>query len=146
MLIWYFKPLLNQCHYIYFYIFIFCMGWESNNNTPWKIIIRVLWLCLTHWGRVTHICVSNLNIIGSDNGLSPVRCQAIIRTNAAILLVWHLGTNFSEIWMEIDISSFKKMHFKMSSAKWRPSCLGLIVRTGQVLWRPNQRCSMKLNI
>ena len=33
---------------------------------------------LTHWGRVTHICVSKLTIIGSDNGLSPDRRQAII--------------------------------------------------------------------
>ena len=28
---------------------------------------------LTHWGRVTHICVSELTTIGSDNGLSPDR-------------------------------------------------------------------------
>ena len=27
----------------------------------------------THWSRVTHICVSKLTIIGSDNGLSPGR-------------------------------------------------------------------------
>ena len=33
---------------------------------------------LTHWGRVTHICVSKLSILGSDNGLSPGRRQAII--------------------------------------------------------------------
>ena len=33
---------------------------------------------LTHWGRVTHICVSKLTSIGSDNGLSPGRRQAII--------------------------------------------------------------------
>ena len=33
---------------------------------------------LTHWGRVTHICVDKLTIIGSDNGLSPGRRQAII--------------------------------------------------------------------
>ena len=33
---------------------------------------------LTHWGRVTHICVSKLTIIGSYNGLSPGRRQAII--------------------------------------------------------------------
>ena len=33
---------------------------------------------LTHWGRATHICVSELTIIGSDNGLSPERPQAII--------------------------------------------------------------------
>ena len=40
---------------------------------------------LTHWGRVTHICLGNLAIIGSDNGLSPSRRQAIIWTNAGIL-------------------------------------------------------------
>ena len=33
---------------------------------------------LTHWGRVTHICVNKITIIGSDNGLSPERLQAII--------------------------------------------------------------------
>ena len=37
---------------------------------------------LTHWGRVTHICLDNLTIIGSDNGLSLGRRQAIIWTNA----------------------------------------------------------------
>ena len=42
---------------------------------------------LTHWGRLMHICVSKLNIIGSDNGLSPGRRQAIIWTNAGILLI-----------------------------------------------------------
>ena len=52
---------------------------------------------LTHWGRVTHICNGNLTIIGSDNGLSPDRRQAIIWTNAGILLIGPLGTNFSEI-------------------------------------------------
>ena len=39
-----------------------------------------MWV-LTHWGRVTHICVGKLTIIGSDNGLSPERRQAIIWTN-----------------------------------------------------------------
>ena len=52
---------------------------------------------LTHWGRVTHICVTYLAIIGSDNGLSPSRRQAIIWTNAGILLIRTLRTNFSEI-------------------------------------------------
>ena len=84
---------------------------------------------LTHWGRVTHICVSNLTTIGSDNGLSPGRCQAIIWTNAGILLIGPLGTNFNEILIEIHIFSFKKIHFKMSSGKWRPFCLGLNVLT-----------------
>ena len=80
---------------------------------------------LTHWGRVTHICVSKLTIIVSDNGLSPGRRQATIWTNAGILLSRPLRTNFSEILIRIKRFSFKKMHFKMSSAKWRPFCLGL---------------------
>ena len=80
---------------------------------------------LTHWGRVTHICVSDLTSICSDNGLSPGRRQAIIRTNAGILLIRPLGTNFSEFSVEILIFSFKKMRLKVLSAKRRPFCLGL---------------------
>ena len=85
------------------------------------------WYCLTHWGRVTHNCVGKLTIIGSDNGLSPGRRQAIIITSAGILLIGTLGTNFSEILSEIHTFSFKKMHLKMSSGKRRPFCLGLNV-------------------
>ena len=33
----------------------------------------------------------------TDNGLSPVRRQAIIWTNAGILLIWPLGRNLGEI-------------------------------------------------
>ena len=88
---------------------------------------------LTHWGQVTHICVSNPTIIGSDNGLSPWRRQAIIWYNAGILLIRRLGTNFSEILIGIQTFSFKKMHLKMSSAKWRPFCLGLnVLMTGTI--------------
>ena len=72
-----------------------------------------------------HICVSKLSIIGSDNGLSPGRRQAIIWTNAGILLIGTLGTNFSEILREIHSFSFKKMHLKMSSAGGRLFSLGL---------------------
>ena len=82
---------------------------------------------LTHRGRVTHICIGNLAIIGSDNGLSPGRRQAITWTNVGILLIGPLGTNFSEIIIEINTFSFKKIHLKMSSGKWRPVCLGLNV-------------------
>ena len=39
--------------------------------------------------------------IGSGNGLSPVRCQAIPWTYAALLWIGPLGTNFSELWIEI---------------------------------------------
>ena len=95
---------------------------------------------LTHWGRVTHICVSKLNIIGSDNGLSPGRCQAINWTNAGILLIGPLGTHFNEILIAIHTFSFKKIHLKMSSGKWRPFCLGLNVLTTGNSWRYDNVC------
>ena len=82
---------------------------------------------LTHWGRVPHICVGKLTIIGSDNGLSPGRRQAIIRTSAGILLIGPLGTNFSELLIGIQALSFTKMHLKISSAKRWPFCPGLNV-------------------
>ena len=82
---------------------------------------------LTHW--VTHICVSILTIIGSHNGLSPERRQAIIWTNFGILLIGTLETNFSEIISKIHTFSFKKMHLKTLSAKWRPFCHGFNVLT-----------------
>ena len=47
--------------------------------------------------------------------------------NGGILLIGPWGTNFSEILIGIQIFSFKKMHLKMSSAKWRPFCIGLNV-------------------
>ena len=91
------------------------------------IAVNTLYVPLTHWGRVTHVCVSRLTITGSDNGLSPGRHQAIIWTNAVILLIGPLGTNFSEILIGIYTFSFKKMPFKMLSGKWWPFCLGLNV-------------------
>ena len=92
----------------------------SNLNAMWKF---------NHWGRVTHICVGKLAIIGSDNGLPPGRRQAILWTNAGILLVGPLGTYFNEILIGIQTFSLKKMHLKMSSAKWHSLCLGLNVLT-----------------
>ena len=133
---------LNQCWLIINWILR--NNWKSNLNQNELVfcqenafengISKISTICsshivLTHWGRVAHICVSNLTIIGSDNGLSPGRRQAIIWTNAGILLIGPLETNFSEISIKIHVFSFKKMHLKMSSGKWRPFCLGLNVLT-----------------
>ena len=130
----------NQHQWHWLYVLVFCESecWQ-NATFPWrrmrenaKILLCLLnYLyhvkCLTHWGRVTHICVCNLTIIGSDNGLSPGRRQAITWTNVGILLIGPLGTNFGEMLIEIHTFPFKKIHLKMSSGKWRPFCLGLNV-------------------
>ena len=83
---------------------------------------RRVWWCNIHFdrnnqlhlilsGRVTHICVGNLTIIGSDNGFLPGRHQAIIWTNAGVL-IGPSGTNFSEILIEIHAFSFNKIVWK----------------------------------
>ena len=60
--------------------------------------------------------------IASDNGLSPIRRQAIIWTNAGLLSIGPLGTHFSEILIKIITFHSPKIHLKMSSAKWRSFC------------------------
>ena len=136
------------CIYIYNVAELILCGWEI----VWSTLVQVKawcdqasrhylfpsltchwisgwWVCyttaLTHWGQVTHICISKIIIIGSDYGLLPGRCQAIIWTNAGTLLTAHLGINFSEILIEINTFSSNKMHMKMLSAKWRLFYLGL---------------------
>ena len=101
---------------------------------------------LTHWGRITHICVNKLTIIGSDDGLLPGRRQAIIWTNAGLLLIGPLGTNFIEILIRIQTFSFKKMHLKISSAKWRPFCLGLnVLRVNCDDWNGSVETELQLS-
>ena len=119
-------------------------------NWHWVIIGSALnkgqAIILTHWGPVTHICVVKLTNIGSDNGLSPGWRQAINWTNAGILLIPPLGTNFSEILIGIQTFSFKKINLKMLSAKWRPFCLGLNVLTSDSIFYSNINQSFSLNV
>ena len=84
-----------------------------------------------------HVCISKLNI-GSDNG------QAFFWTNAGILLIRTLGTNFSEILSEIHIFSFRKLHLKMSSGKWWLFCLSLNVLR-LLLHLPGEQLSFDCN-
>ena len=104
----------------------FCGDMFARNGITTKKYFHWVWVLkvsdmspwiLIHWGRVTHICINKLTIIGSDNGLSPGWCQAIIWTNAGILLIGPLRTNFSETLIKIYTFSLKKMHVKMSSER-----------------------------
>ena len=81
---------------------------------------------LTHWGRVTHICVGKLTIIGSNNGLLPERRQAIIWTNAGILLIglqWNINRN-SNIFIEEN--TFENVVCEMLFISYRPQCVNPI--------------------
>ena len=107
---------------------------------------------LTHWGRVTHICVAYLTIIVSDNGLSPSRRQAIIWTNAGILIIWLIGANFSEILIEIHTfkNAFKDVVCEKAAILSRPQGVNYFAILRFQLteyytdvpwssWRPNYR-------
>ena len=117
-------------------------AWISNYTTS-KVTTRPVRSCMilsinyeihtsiviTHWDGMTDICFSNRAMFGSDNGLVPGWRQAIIWSNAGILLIAPLWTNFSEMLIEyifiyLSIYSYKKMHLKRSSGKWNPFCLG----------------------
>ena len=87
----------------------------------------------THWGRLTHICVSKLTIIGSENGLSPVRRQAIIWLDDGILLSMlsrPLGTNLIKILIEnyiflIQESAFQNV-WKLAALLSTNQCVSII--------------------
>ena len=81
---------------------LYCEGSQAcatvlNIETEWRIYVSVQ---------------CKLTTIGSDNGLSPGRHQAIIWTKAGVSIIWPLRTNLREILIEI---------------RCRSSCLGLNV-------------------
>ena len=81
--------------------------------------------------------------IGSDNGLLPIRHQAIIWTNAGLLTIGPLGTNFSEILIKIKKFSFRKSCLKILSAKLWPFCPGGDELTGST-WGSFPSCHVPL--
>ena len=77
---------------------------------------------------MTHICVGKLIIIGSDNGLSPDRRQAIIWTNAGLLSIGSLRTYFNENLIKnatifIDENARENVVCEMASIYSRPQCV-----------------------
>ena len=87
-----------------------CTVYDSSEVNTSINSISPLWRIYVSMNRIS---------IGSANGLSPIRRQAIIWTNAGILLIVTLGSSFSEILIEIHNFAFNKMHLQMSSGKWR---------------------------
>ena len=93
---------------------------NQNSRKKWNdfFVLKHCGIHLNNWGRVTHICVGKIIVIGSDYGLSPGRRQAISWTSAGILLIGTSGTNFSRN-SHIFI---QENAFKTSSAEWRLFC------------------------
>ena len=103
-----------------------CNIFENHASTFIAISSRGQWVNSLRLSD-DYICVSKLTTIGLDNGLSPGRRQAIIWTNAGILLMRPLETNISEIVIEIQTFSLKKKHLKvvceMVAILHQPQCV-----------------------
>ena len=86
-----------------------------------ELFVNLCVSTLIDWGRVTHICVGNLAIIGSDNCLSPGRRHAIIWTDAGILLIGPSETDFNEILIKI-------IHFHSRKFIWKCPLIARFMR------------------
>ena len=99
--------------------------WTENNID----LFPRIFLCLTHWGRVAHICVSKINIIGSDNGLSPGRLQAIIYLNQCWNIVnWTLRNKVQwnlnqKSYIFIKENTFQNIVWKIAAILSWPQCV-----------------------
>ena len=117
--------------------------WDLDSTLKTKewaqALINISWLpllcraplrpLLTHWGRVTHICVSKLTIIVSDNDLAPDRCQAVIWTSAGVLfwtlrnkLQWNRHRNSG---IFVQENAFENVVWKMATILSPPQCVNI---------------------
>ena len=89
-------------------------------------------LPLTHWGRVTHVCASNLTIIG----LSPGRGKALSKPMLNIV-DWTLKNKLKRNFHLNSKFFIQEKHLNVSSGKWRPFCLGLNVLKNYIMINPS---------
>ena len=83
---------------------------------------------LTHWGRVTHICVGKQTIIGSDNGLSPGRRQAFYLNQCRNIVNWNLGNKLQWKFIQnsnifIQENAFENVVRKLVAILPQPQCV-----------------------
>ena len=93
----------------------------------------IICVTLTHWGRVTDICVSILTITGSDNGLSPGRRETIIWTDDGIALIGALGSKLQwnlnrNLYSFIQENEFVNVIWKLAVTFFRPQYVNNFIR------------------
>ena len=97
---------------------------------------------LTHWGRVTHICVSKLTTIGSDNGLSPGwsqaiylnQCWNIVNSNLRNKLQWNFK---GDLYSFIQVNAFENVVWKMAAIFSRPQCVNWLWLSDAIRCHPS---------
>ena len=94
-----------------------CRFYQQETDLPFirNDLVLTFKLIEAEW-RINSKCVGKVISIGSDNGSAPGRRRAIIWTNAGIFLIRPLGTNVSEIWIEIH--TFENVGHLVSVSMW----------------------------
>ena len=100
-------------------------GLEELHSNDFSLIDSLTCIYLTNWGRVTHICVSNLTIIGSDYGLSAPshylnQCWNFVYWTLRNKLQWNFNWN-SNIF--IQENAFESVVWEMAAILSRPQCV-----------------------
>ena len=103
------------------------------------------------WGRMMHRCVGNIIIIGTENGLSPGRCQAIIWTNDGILLIGPLPNKLQcnhnqNSYIFIQENTFENVVCKMSTILSRPQWQCVEINLMRSYWTFKMRTLNQENI
>ena len=84
------------------------------SSAKWRLSCLGLHV-LTHWGRVTHICVNKLAIIGSDN-----QCWNIVNWTLGNKLQRNLNRKLN---IFIQENAFENVVWKMAAIFSRPQCV-----------------------
>ena len=94
--------------------------------SPWEIDAKprtISSMLITHWGRVTHICVSYLGHHWSRLWLGAGQAPAHYLNQCWNIIDWTLW-NKPQWNLNRNLCILKKMQLKMSSGKWLQFCLG----------------------
>ena len=126
---------------LYFYVWILsskqCLRPHSMSDQKYHHSVSSHKILLTHWCRVMHIYFTKLTITGSDNGLSPGQCRAIIWTNVGILLIEPLDKlqrNLNRNWhIFIQENPLENVVWKMAAILSRPQCVKSL-SPGDAIW------------
>ena len=108
--------------------------WTNDNIVIWRKYAPLGGNVLTHWGRMTHTCVGELTTIGSGNGLSPGRRQAIylnqcwhtINSNLRNKFQWNRKRNS---YILIQENVFENVVCEIASILPRPQCVNRSLST-----------------
>ena len=103
---------------------------------PWDAWMQYHADALTHWGQVTHICVSEPGHYCFVKWFEPVRRRAITRKNDNLFSVGPLETRFCEIIIKIQKPLSKKAHSKTRKRNWKchPQSVGQRVPASVCCW------------